>query len=113
MSKTIALILASALPALAAAPQFDESRMTPPQFLSGPSPKYDERAIEHGIEGTMSVRCTVTKQGAVHDCHVVKGLPFLDAAVVRALEQRKYTPATVGGQPIEVDYTFDVRMRLP
>jgi TonB family protein len=65
------------------------------------------------VEGTMAVRCVVTKQGTVHGCRVLKSLPYMDAAVIRALHQRRYTPALINGQQIEVDYLFQIRLRLP
>jgi hypothetical protein len=38
----------------------------------------------------------------------------MDRAVVEALEHRRYAPATVGnGRPIEVEYTFRIRLELP
>ena len=92
---------------------FDEGRMTPPRLLSGPNPQYTEEAVEHEIEGVMAVRCVVTEQGTVHGCRVLKGLPYLDAAVIQSLERRRYSPATIAGRPVEVDYLFKVQMRLP
>ena len=87
--------------------------ITAPSMISGPSPEYTEQAIEHGIEGTVSVRCVVDIQGQVHDCTVQKSLPFMDLAVIHALEARKYHPALSQGKPVDVFYTFNVRLKLP
>jgi protein TonB len=92
--------------------EFDD-RMTRPSKLAGPDPQYTPQAIEREIEGTMLVRCVVTVQGEVRDCRIVKGLPYLDEAVVAALERRRYRPATLGGRPIDVDYLFRITLRLP
>ncbi|MGE5047844.1 MAG: energy transducer TonB [Deltaproteobacteria bacterium] len=86
--------------------------MTPPRRLSGPDPKYTLQALEHQVEGTMLVRCVLTVQGIVHDCHVLRSLPFMDRAVIEALEQRRYTPALENGKPVEVAYVFVVKLRL-
>jgi eukaryotic-like serine/threonine-protein kinase len=43
----------------------------------------------------------------------VKILPFMDRSVIEALERRRYKPATLGGRPIAVDYTFRIKMSLP
>jgi hypothetical protein len=32
--------------------------------------------------------------------------------VIRALERRRYTPAMRKGEPIEVDYTFKLHLRM-
>ncbi len=92
--------------------EFD-TRMTPPVYLSGPDPKYTARALEQEIEGLMIVKCVVTTDGRVYDCRVVKSLPYMDRAVIDALERRRYRPATLGGNPVEVDYTFRIRLVLP
>lgn len=92
--------------------EFDE-RMSHPQYLAGPSPQYTEKAIEREVQGTMVVKCVVTTEGRVHGCRVLKSLPFMDRAVIDALERRRYKPAALGGRPVEVDYTFRITLRLP
>ncbi len=92
-------------------PEFD-SRMTHPQFISGPNPTYTEKALEREVEGTMEVRCVVTVEGRVRRCRVLKSLPFMDRAVIGALERRVYSPATLGGRPIEIYYRFVIPLRL-
>lgn len=92
--------------------EFDPHTMKDPVYMAGPKPEYTEKALEKEIQGVCVVKCVVTVDGRVHDCRVVKSLPFLDRAVIEALERRRYTPATMGGKPIEVDYTFRITMRL-
>jgi TonB family protein len=87
--------------------------MTPPVMLSGPAPEYTQEAIDRGIEGVMQVRCVVTAAGQVRNCKVVKGLPYMDWAVVSALEARRYKPALAQGKPVDVFYTFTIRLKLP
>jgi protein TonB len=55
----------------------------------------------------------VSTSGLVRECRVVKSLPFMDNAVISALTHRKYSPALLHGQPIEVDYTFKIKLTLP
>jgi len=102
-----------ARPAEAATPDFDEGTMTRPVYLSGPSPEYTRRAIRHEVEGLMVVRCVVTAQGEVRACRVLQGLPFMDEAVVEALQRRRYRPAARGGVPVEVSYVFRLHLKLP
>ena len=61
----------------------------------------------------MLVKCIVSVQGQVRNCRVIKSLPFMDKAVIEALEKRRYSPALLHGQPIEVDYTFKITLALP
>lgn len=92
--------------------EFD-ARMTPPVYRSGPDPRYTDKALEREVEGLMIVKCVVTTEGRVFGCRVLRSLPYMDRAVVEALEKRRYAPATLGGRPVEVDYTFRVRLTLP
>jgi len=90
-----------------------EEQMTAPEMISGPAPEYTPEAIERGVEGSMQVRCVVTAEGQVRTCKVVKGVPFMNAAVIGALERRKYKPAAAHGKPVDVYYTFNIRLKLP
>jgi TonB family protein len=90
-----------------------EPGMTPPRMISGPVPEYTPEAIERAIEGNMEVRCVVTAHGQVRTCKIVKGVPFMNAAVVGALEKRRYEPALAQGKPVDVYYTFNIRLKLP
>lgn len=92
--------------------EFDE-RMTQPEKLGGPDPQYTEKALEREVQGTMIVRCVVTTEGKVFGCRILKSLPFMDRAVIDALERRRYKPATLGGRPVEVNYNFKITLRLP
>ena len=99
-------------PAADTAIEFNES-MTMPSMISGPSPEYTSDAVERGIEGSMQVRCVITADGQVRSCKVLKGQPFMNGAVVGALERRKYQPALAQGKPVDVYYTFNIRLKLP
>jgi len=87
--------------------------MTAPVKLSGPDPEYTQRALDHEAEGLMVVRCVVTSQGTVHTCRVLQSVPFMERAVMDALQRRRYQPATLQGQPIDVYYTFRITLKLP
>jgi protein TonB len=104
-------VLGGIAPAVPGRLDFDD-RMTPPVKLAGPDPQYTERALDREVEGTMVVRCVVTAEGKVFGCRVLKGLPYMDRAVIDALERRRYRPATLGGHPVEVSYDFKVTLRL-
>src|SRR6266851_456961 len=87
--------------------------MTSPKKVSGPDPEYNQKALDHEVEGQMVVKCVVTVQGVVHNCRVLRSVAFMDRAVIEALERRRYTPAMLQGKPIDVDYTFRITLTLP
>jgi hypothetical protein len=98
---------------VANAPEFDAASMTAPVMISGPAPEYSPEAIERGVEGQIVLRCLVTSEGAVRLCKIQKGLPFMNTPCITALEARKYKPATQAGKPVDVLYTFNIRLKLP
>jgi protein TonB len=91
---------------------FDPQTMTAPVFVSGPDPVYTRQAWEREVQGTILATCVITADGRARDCHIRKQLPFLKDSVVQALEQWRFTPATRGGEPLEVDYPILVEVRL-
>jgi protein TonB len=93
--------------------EFDDATMTKPAMVSGPDPEYTQEAIERRVQGQMTVKCVIGADGGVHACRVLKGLPFMSKAVLEAIEQRHYRPATARGKPVDVYYTFNVRLTLP
>jgi TonB family protein len=92
--------------------EFNDS-MSAPTMISGPAPEYTTDALERRVEGAMQIRCVVTGEGQVRACKVLKGLPFMNAAVIEALERRKYKPALAQGKPVAVYYTFNLHLKLP
>lgn len=90
-----------------------EAHMVPPRLLSGPAPGYPPQALRERIGGTVSVRCTVTLQGTVEDCQVLRGLPLVEGPILEALRARRYAPALEDGRPVAVRMLFTVRVVPP
>ena len=103
---------APAAPPLVKAVEYNDATMSAPTIISGPPPEYTQDAIDREVEGLMVVRCVVTVEGLVHSCKVLKSLPFMDRAVIDSLQKRRYKPATLQGKPIDVLYTFNIRLKL-
>ncbi len=69
--------------------------------------------MEARVSGVIIARCTVTREGSVENCRIIKGLPLMDEAVVEALTTRHYRPVHFQGRPVSVTYTFNVKLRMP
>jgi periplasmic protein TonB len=89
------------------------ANLSAPVLLQGDDPEYTKEALAAGVEGMMEVSCVLTREGTVRDCSVVRPLPFMDGAVVKALTSRRYVPAKLLGDPVAVQYLFHVRLVLP
>ncbi|RKH59715.1 energy transducer TonB [Corallococcus aberystwythensis] len=87
--------------------------MTPPRMLSGSLLDYTLEARRAGVEGMIIAKCVITTEGRVRDCRIIKGLPFMDDAVLEALYSREYQPLTFQGRPVNVSYTFNIKLKMP
>ncbi|HEX5752055.1 MAG TPA: TonB family protein [Archangium sp.] len=87
--------------------------MPRPVELQGKDIVYTREALAARVEGTMVVKCTITKKGQVENCRVIKGLPHMNEAVVQSLQSRTYKPIQLQGKPVAVDYVFNIRLVAP
>lgn len=79
--------------------------------------KYPEAPFKEGIGGYTVVNFTVTKNGTIENVKILKssGNKELDAEAVRALKAgltEKWAPGTVGGEPVDCQYTLPVKFSL-
>ena len=87
--------------------------LTRPRLISGQSPVYTKEAREACVEGLMIVRCVIEKtEGSLTSCRVLKSLPYMQENVLAALKTHRYTPVMYLGKPVDVDYVFNIRLRL-
>jgi protein TonB len=61
----------------------------------------------------MLVKCVITTTGALHNCQILKSLPFMDQPVLAALQKQRYTPVTFQGRTINVEYVIPLKFELP
>ncbi|EYF02716.1 energy transducer TonB [Chondromyces apiculatus] len=87
------------------------SGMERPVLLSGATPAYPPEARAARVEGSVLVQCTITTSGEARDCRILKGLPYLDDAVLRAVATHRYRPMYFNGRPENVRYVFTFRFR--
>jgi len=92
---------------------FGEGMSRPVLVERGKPVSYTGEALEAHVEGTMIVRCTITVEGHVEHCVVLKTLPFLEKAVLESLYSSRYSPVTYQGKPVAVGYTFNVKLVPP
>jgi protein TonB len=87
--------------------------MTAPKLVAGaPGPAYPQKARDMCVEGKAVARCTITEEGELTDCYMVKSLPGVDEAILTALAGRRYTPVLYKGKPQRVFYTFPFTFKL-
>jgi eukaryotic-like serine/threonine-protein kinase len=87
--------------------------MSRPEQLEGKEISYTREALAARIQGSMLVKCTITRVGRVENCRVLKSLPHMEQAVLEALQSRLYKPILYKGQAVAVDYVFNLKLALP
>jgi len=75
-------------------------------------PVYPDVARQAGIEGDVTLRILIGRDGAVSGMDVLSGNPVLARAATHAVEQWRYEPALLGGWPVNVVTTVSVAFRL-
>ena len=56
------------------------------------------------------VKCVITTDGSLTNCRIIKGLPFLDKAILEVLPYWKFTPVMFQGRPVSVEYVIPVKI---
>jgi protein TonB len=75
-------------------------------------PVYPEEARAARIQGTVVLHTIIGKDGAVKEVTVVSGDSALVKAAVDAVQQWRYRPTQLNGNPVEVDTTVAVNFVL-
>jgi protein TonB len=87
--------------------------MTRPTLISGGELSYPRDAMVAGISGTIIAKCTITAEGALRNCRIIKPLPFLDKAALDVLATRRYSPVLYQGKAVSVEYVFNLKVAPP
>jgi len=75
-------------------------------------PVYPPLARQTRISGTVRLHALISKTGSVESLEVISGHPLLVRAAMDAVQQWKYKPTLLNGEPVEVDTTIDVIFSL-
>ena len=88
-------------------------RFEPHKVIQSKPPVYPGKARRNGTEGDVLLQATIDSRGRVQAPKVVHGAPDgLDKAVRKALEEWRFSPARLDGEPVASRYFVSVRMLL-
>ncbi|HEU4536884.1 MAG TPA: energy transducer TonB, partial [Polyangiaceae bacterium] len=87
--------------------------MTQPRRIAGADPAYPREALQARVEGKVIAKCVIATDGTLRNCAIIKGLPYMDQAVLQALATQRYTPVLFQGRPTAVSYNFKFSFTLP
>ena len=83
-----------------------------PKKVKDQRPVYPPVAMAAKIEGIVIIEATIGKDGSVSEAKVLRGQPLLNQAALDAVNQWKFTPTMLNGQPVEVLMTVTVNFTL-
>ena len=94
-------------------PQFPGGQIAMLQYLMK-NIKYPEQAMKEGIQGRVTVRFIVEKDGSISDVKPVLSVhPLLNKEAVRVVESMpKWTPGKQNGKPVRVRFNLPVMFKL-
>ncbi len=75
-------------------------------------PEYPALARQARVEGVVSFKVVIGKDGHITNITLVSGHPLLVQAAMQAVRQYVYKPTLLNGQPVEVMTTVDIPFHL-
>ena len=82
------------------------------KIIARPNPIYPPLARQARIQGKVQLHAIIDKEGHVSQLEVVSGHPLLVKAALDAVQNWRYQPTVLNGEPVEVDTTIDVNFVL-
>ena len=75
-------------------------------------PTYPAIARAVHLGGRVVLQATISKNGAIENLHVLSGPAMLQQAAIDAVQQWRYRPYLLNGDPVEVETTVNVDFTL-
>jgi protein TonB len=82
------------------------------QLITRIEPRYPTIAVQTKKEGTVVLHALISRDGRITSLEVVSGSPLLIGAALEAVQQWRYRPTMLNGEPVEVETTITVVFRL-
>ena len=89
------------------------NEVRPPRKIHDVPPAYPPAAREAGIDGMVVLDATIDPTGEVRDIEVLRSVPELDQAAIDAVEQWRWEPTLVDGEPVSILMTVTINFMLP
>ena len=92
----------------------EEEGVTVPEVLEAPNPSYTDEARSARVEGIVTLKAVIRKDGSVDRFEVVKGLGYgLDESAIHTVATGwRFKPATYEGRPVDCRADFEVAFRI-
>jgi protein TonB len=88
------------------------SHMMEGNLIRRVQPEYPSLARQARIQGQVVLQAVISKQGAIENLRVLSGHPMLVRAAIEAVQQWRYRPYVLNGEPVEVETRVTVNFVL-
>jgi protein TonB len=82
-------------------------------LLKRVQPVYPHPAMQMRLQGAVQLQATINKQGSITSVKVLSGDAILARAAVEAVNQWKYKPYFLNGEPVDIQTQITVNFKLP
>jgi protein TonB len=82
------------------------------ELINRIEPRYPSIAVQTKTEGVVLLHALIGRDGRITSLEVVNGNPLLIHAALDAVQQWRYRPTMLSGEPVEVETTITVVFKL-
>jgi len=75
-------------------------------------PEYPPLAKQARIQGTVLLHAVIDREGKIEDLQVLGGHPLLVETALKAVQQWRYRPYYLDGEPVEVETQITIHFTL-
>jgi len=97
----------------ASKPQLIHTTINPAMLVRRVEPVYPELARQTHREGRVELRAIIGTDGSIQSLQVVSGDPLFLQSAVDAVQQWRYKPTILNGQPVAIDTYITVIYTMP
>jgi protein TonB len=84
--------------------------MQRPKVVCSPSIRVPKKALEQQVSGMALAQCVVDVDGSLCDCKLLRSLPYMDEAILDAVDGMQYQPIIYKGRPVRVQMVIPIRI---
>src|SRR5579859_4208737 len=81
------------------------------QLLNKVVPAYPMPAQHSGVQGDVKLHAIISRDGSIQSLSLISGHPLLARAAIEAVEQWRYRPYILNGEPVEVETWITVSFK--
>lgn len=89
------------------------TRLDPAMLIHRVEPIYPPLARQTRREGRVELRAIIAADGTIQSLQIVASDPLFDRSAVEAVQQWRYRPMILNGQPVEIDTHITVIYLMP